>query len=426
MKCSNCGNEVAKGAKFCGSCGQTIISCENAENVASGKSKKKRMNSILAIIGVICVAFVINSLAHRTTKIELEKYIIVQEEGYDGYGTVHLSFDWERLFKDYDKKIKMTDEGKQYMRDTYGMEMNDSQELQDFVKSRIYFVQENIENASNGSNAASQICVDKELRKEFWEFDIIYPEVFVKEITQLTKVEKIDVFENLKVEFWGASGNAKLVYEYLGRGFQTSDFEADSTIELIEGDRINISIEEESIERCVMEYGLTPEQTEKTYTVTGLGTYITSVGDISTSSLGEMRKQAETVAMESQDEWGFYEDNIKKMTYLGTYFANLNISEDYQDKNALFLVYQIDVEVMIDDLTEIKTFYWYIKYNDMCVDKEGTVKIDVVSDWSRVQSNLYIGDYVVQGFETLEELEDDIQYDYEDYIVQKSIVSTGA
>ena len=73
-----------------------------ATNQGTNQGKKLPMNMIIggciAIIAIIAIIFIgMNS----GKAIDLNKYVVMEAEGYDGYGTVSASIDWEAIEKKY-------------------------------------------------------------------------------------------------------------------------------------------------------------------------------------------------------------------------------------------------------------------------------------------------------------------------------------
>ena len=127
MRCKNCGSMNSDGAKFCESCGATIESVNVQQNqIVTGLKassigniseslKKLPKNLIFGIAGgiaafLIILIFVFSMNSNKV--IDLNKYIIFETSGYDGYGKSSINIDWEKIEKDYGKKIKYSSKGK--------------------------------------------------------------------------------------------------------------------------------------------------------------------------------------------------------------------------------------------------------------------------------------------------------------------------
>ena len=127
MRCKNCGSMNADGAKFCESCGAALESVNmqqsqsNTESKVSnstgspGSPKKLPKNIIFGAAGAVAVLFIIVIVAfamNSSKVIDLNKYISFESSGYDGYGKASISVDWDKLEKDYGKKVKYSSKGK--------------------------------------------------------------------------------------------------------------------------------------------------------------------------------------------------------------------------------------------------------------------------------------------------------------------------
>ena len=127
MQCKKCGSMNIDGAKVCESCGVTMEDVNMKQNQndtgtkisntgsTPGSQKKLPKNLIFGIAGAMAAFLIIliAVLAMNSSKvIDLNKYITFESSGYDGYGKASINIDWEKLEKDYGKKIKYSSKGK--------------------------------------------------------------------------------------------------------------------------------------------------------------------------------------------------------------------------------------------------------------------------------------------------------------------------
>ena len=174
MFCEKCGTKNADDARFCENCGKPLskIEAENsvstvnpaeAENApvvensvdttpqagaaqagfdAAGNpvpvQKKKAPVKLIAGLCAGAVALIVAIIAivlvvvNSKPTINLNDYIKVKTDGYDGYGSASISIDWDAIDEEYGSKLKFTGDAK----DKYG-DLLDLAEPIDALKSNI-------------------------------------------------------------------------------------------------------------------------------------------------------------------------------------------------------------------------------------------------------------------------------------------------
>ena len=68
--------------------------------------KKIKYQLLVAIMTVMAFMFT----GCGSTKVDLNKYITIEADGYNAIGTANYSFDYEQFYEDYNAKIKISDE----------------------------------------------------------------------------------------------------------------------------------------------------------------------------------------------------------------------------------------------------------------------------------------------------------------------------
>ena len=103
--------------------------------------------------------------------------------------------------------------------------------------------------------------------------------------------------------------------------------------------------DEDATDYCLQNYGMVPESLTKTYTVSGLDSYVSKISEISDESLKEMQSQAEDVYNADIAQNWSESEKLKSLTYIGDYLLINKDDEDYWgSNNILYLVYKAQVE----------------------------------------------------------------------------------
>jgi hypothetical protein len=112
MFCSSCGKKLPEGAKFCNGCGKQVVApmnqkVGNQRPVNPGAVDKKPVNKkllaiiIASVVAICAIGIGIIVFANRRKSIDLNEYVQVEYDGYDGSATCDLSVDWDSVFEDY-------------------------------------------------------------------------------------------------------------------------------------------------------------------------------------------------------------------------------------------------------------------------------------------------------------------------------------
>ena len=348
MRCKNCGSMNADGAKFCESCGAALESVNkqqsqsNTESKVSnptgspGSLKKLPKNIIFGAAGAVAVLFIIVIVAFAMNSgkvIDLNKYISFESSGYDGYGKASISVDWDKLEKDYGKKVKYSSKGKkEYGVLTYAFEPMSV--LRDAV-SEISL--DKSERLSNGDKVKYTWKVSDDTTKSI-NYKLKYKDGEF-EIKKLNELSKFDPFENVKLSFSGIAPNGKAEIEYSGGGdiLHEYNFKLDKFDKLKNNDTVTVSLnlDEDQIASMADMYGRIPEKMSQTYTVSGLETYVTQYSELPQDFIKEVNDKAKEVVKEYTDSAYGEGTTLSDLKYEG-YALKTGLDEVY---NGLYIVY---------------------------------------------------------------------------------------
>ena len=347
MRCKNCGSMNADGAKFCESCGAALESVNkpqsqsNTESKVSnptgspGSPKKLPKNIIFGAAGAVAVLFIIVIVAfamNSSKVIDLNKYISFESSGYDGYGKASISVDWDKLEKDYGKKVKYSSKGKkEYGVLTYAFEPMSV--LRDAVSG---ISLDKSEKLSNGDKVKYTWKVSDDTTKSI-NYKLKYKDGEF-EIKNLNELSKFDPFENVKLSFSGIAPNGKAEIAYSGNDtLNKNNFKLDKFDKLKNNDTVTVSLNlnEDQIASMADRYGRIPEKMSQTYTVSGLETYVTQYSELPQDFIKEVNDKAKEVVKEYTDSAYGEGTTLSDLKYEG-YALKTDLDEVY---NGLYIVY---------------------------------------------------------------------------------------
>lgn len=323
------------------------------------KAVPKKVYAGLCAVIVVIIAIVAVALNHKET-INLNKYLSINTYGYDGYGTVGYSIDWDAIRDKYEDKLHFTHAGKKVRRER--MDYDDP----------IFFIEDNIilsfddENGlSNGDTVKYSWKIEQNISK--------YVNCKLKakngkhKITDLTELEKFDPFNGLEVKYSGLAPYGTAEIDYDGDDLDVSDFDCDNTENLKNGDKVTVYLSNTDMEYYADSIGKVPDKISKEYTVSGLDEYVTSYDSLTKDFLDDVKKEAEdeiysygarsfgqNMSMNNLEYAGYIFSTVKdtaepdSFTYYDTY------SEYY---NSLYVIYKGDVSNLFGSSGTTKVYY---------------------------------------------------------------------
>lgn len=326
------------------------------------------------VLVLMCLVLPVMCACNKS--MDLNEYLEVEFEGYDGHGKAKVVFDKEQFEEDYSKmKFRGPDA------DAYS-HFYDS--VTDCILSEFIDFEINEDGAlSNGDKVKVKWDCDDDKIKSLTGYTAEYETVEV-EVEDLDQIPVFDAFEGLEVQFSGMSGMGDAVVrtENVVDTSENLKFELDKNSYLLNGDVVTVSIvvdsEENSEEWFLKECGAVPETLQKQYTVEGLSDFAKKLSQISESAMKEMDDYARQYMQEHVDLYWTDEEKLDQMELLGNYFLTPK-EESGIVYNALFFVYKI--RVINTEYPEGLDYYYYTYYANLLVDDKGDVSnyLDLVT-----------------------------------------------
>jgi hypothetical protein len=415
----------------------------------------------VAIIAVVLLLIVIISIVaviafHKPT-VNMNDYITINASGYNGYGKASYDFDSEKFIEENGKKFKISKRIKEATDDNplveiglslYGIDVDDKND-----GAKLFFASTGLDGKLSETNGLSNgdtvvfswdssymtdeeiAAVAKEMRVKVKYSDIEYT------VENLREVPTFDSFDGVEVAFSGMEPNGKVVIaNYPDNGL---NYYIDGETEgLKNGDEVIIKIEYPyGVEEYINNYQKKAENETKSYTVEGLGKYLTSSSQIPEEYLEEMKAQANDVILGTTNGW--VEGYSLDINYIGNYF--LSAKENTSDiQNGIVLVYKMHYENTFNDYKTgeqdvYHDYYYFVMWENIYEDGQGkfnysqneyikttdkhTCEFDIYHDiYAWIADSKYKLSFV--GYDSLESLYDVIilknieYYKYEDNIVE--------
>lgn len=387
--CVHCGAQQEGYSRFCTSCGKPLDTEEapaaetapaeaapqpqgspaaaqtpapKPENPLVTKLKALPKWVYFAVVGgIAAIVAVILIVTNITSTINLNDFVTIEVDGYNGYGTAFISVDWDAMEAKYGDKVKFSKEAKEGLGAFGGI--LDGISAFDSLRGSVDVSLDTDEGLSNGDEIHYTWDIDDELF-QYVSCKLKYTEGTYT-VEGLKEAETFDPFADLTVTFEGISTNGELNMEYAGEELNPYDFSCDTAYGLANGDTVTITLDDYLVEYCLMELGKIPSVMEKTYTVEGLSEYVTDFSAIPQEFLDSMKKEAEDAiyAYTAQQYGSDY--TLGELTYGGYVLSAVSSATDfYGTLNDLCLIYTGTVTGKDEELPAT-TVYYPVEFTDI-------------------------------------------------------------
>ena len=384
MICTHCGKEIQNGITFCPYCGSAV-------NNAKENTKMKKHNPAKILVPIATVAVVAAggwAFANRTPTIDVSKYMTLSADGYNTVGKLNISFDTEKLEKDYGKQIatRFKKQMKNLKDDTYGLSsltasLYDGYEADLFAETCATGSADKTKGLSNGDVVTYTWDDNSDEAEEAFGVKVKYTDITYT-VSGLASVNTFDAFDGVDVEFSGISPDGRATVNSLPTAAEAQGlyYTLDENSGLSNGDTVTLTVHSnrDDFSDCIDKYGAMPQATEKTFTVEGLNEYVTSADTLSDSVLVSLQNQAEDVFKSYAAQRFSNGQTFKGMTYLGNYILTPKNKDSWGDKDRIVLAYQVTVHH--DYTSELNTtydaddsFFWYITFNNVSKDANDNI-----------------------------------------------------
>lgn len=367
------------------------------------KKNKKILISVISItiVAIIAAVITIIILVNKKPSFNLNNYIKITTNGYDGYGTASARVDIKALLKDASDELDIVTEIQQLQFEFMIEEVINSEK--ELSKDK---------NLANGDKIILKWTINEsqlETLEDKLDCHFEY-ENFDYNVTGLKAINEYDPFKNATMEFSGVDGSGEAIFtkpndipENIYLYYNLSE-----TYNLNEGDIITVTIDNPE---KYLENGVKLIQTQKEYTVEGLSQYITTLSQVSEEAKTELDNIAKKIVDEKVPEnWGNAE-SYKGASLVGEILVNVN---SWGNKyTSVAMVYEISAGNPTGDFT----YYYYVLLPKPIINEKGNIDYDgyytvptggsIISGYTYGDA-FFRGEYYYQGFETLSALKDSL------------------
>ncbi len=402
-------------------------------NTSSGKSLGKNKFILLGIIAaiVVVVIVVIAVLVSRPKTVDLNKYLSLECEGYDGYGYVTSVFDEDAFLADYDGKLKVKARGQSLESLLIG--------IADPVEAFYYYCVwyeldygDLDENAlSNGDTITLKWDCDDDSAKSMFGVKLKYSDTELT-VEGLTELKEVDAFEGVTLVSTEPYpiGTIELINDSETKGvadLTASDFELSAESGVRNGDVITITLTDDAIDYLVNAYGEKPVETTMQYTVDDMDEKVAQLSDITDDFMDEIVEEAKDELVSHESAYYNYSyEHLDSVDYVGAmlFSDEKGLENEGSFKTRLVLVYRLNSTVDDDSFS----YFSYVKLYSPMLMSDGTMELQDDRMLACNHSFYYHHDhhgsmiYMRTGYETLAETIDAINEDMSEFLTCDSDV----
>jgi len=348
----------------------------NAENAGKNNSALFVGVAVVLILLVLASFF---ALLPRKTKVNLDKYVTVSFDGYDGYGKALVKFDKDAYLKDYKKKIKLKKSGN-FLQDSLTKNYGAAELLYDFYVDGNWKIEGDSSDGKlkNGETVKLSWGFSQEELEEKFKVKFTSKGTEFK-VEGLKDVQLFDAFKDFDYKFTGISPEGAVEWKGTGDmdGSKGYYFTVEPSMDLKNGDKVKVKIEPANPESLIQKYGIAPKETEKEITVEGLPSYVEKADAISDSLLQDMQKEI-TDKIQSQLASQGEEVSFVGAEYLGYYFLTSKSANAFEH-NIMFPVMKVNVQINIPDksYTAQHSYYFTGAFTNLMDEGSGKVTVDL-------------------------------------------------
>lgn len=403
MFCGKCGAPLEEDSMFCNECGAKVEKPDfQIQNQLPDQGQDMHYVSDQAMVQkkpalserwkqldtkgkaictgiVLAVILVVAVYWHNSSLMKLNQYVDVEFTGYDGIGRAQVVFDDEAFLNDYGDKIKSDKKSNSFLDALAETESFEDEALELLRYEYIGYELDTYDHLKNGDEVTlTWNCEDSAIQSMFGKKPKYSDITFT--VDGLDTVELVDPFEKVEIQYEGVAPYGYAYIASTGKEAYVQDlwYQMEPEGDLSNGDTVRVYISGYDEEYFAEQYGIGFSGTEKTYTVSGLGEYVSTADDISEDMLEQMIAQGtDVITAYAAKNWDSAV-SLDEVAYAGNYFLKAKGNGSYT-QNKLILVYAVEASIAVEDSDEKEkvSYYTYVTYSDLINVEEGKTMIDL-------------------------------------------------
>ena len=342
----------------------------------------------LGLLMVTLVGALLSFTGCGAEKIELNDFVSIETQGYDGYGTAKAEIEYGKLEEALMAKGI----------DAYSMTT---------IEAAVTGSADKTDGLSNGDSVDFKWTIDKAAVKTFkkdYKINLVFSD-FSTKVNDLKDAADFDLADYLDIKVSGVGPAGKLSVSTTLEGFRVA---ADKTSDLSNGDEVTITVSPNQLddtmeELCAQNQVPVFDGTYK-YTVDGLHNYVTTAKEIPSDVLEILKKKSEEALVAVKEDScscsGLFGNIYRHRNFDSYKLVSIGIADSTKTMsatNSVLLVYELSFSAHGD----VKT-YAYAEFNGIVDSNEGLTEdsfFTIIDDFQccTVDGKSYIGQPSIEG-----------------------------
>ena len=251
---------------------------------------------VVAIAGIILLSVLISVLTvFKKPKVNLNKYVTVNYDGYEGRGRATAVIDYNQIRADYRNKIKIKRKYADAIRPNYFgyASATDAEIGMEYFLDSIKVNVEPTTGLTTGDTVQVTFEIDEETLTEYCKVKVKHKD-FTSKAEGFKQAALFDPFEFITLSYSGIAPNG---YVNIEKDFSNEmvdyiTYSVSRYDELKNGDKITVTANIGNEDSFADRFGALPNQDEKEYIVEGLPAFIQSASEIGDETFQKITAQA--------------------------------------------------------------------------------------------------------------------------------------
>ena len=355
------------------------------------------IGAVVAIAAIILLCVLISVLTvFKKPKVNLNKYVTVSYEGYEGRGRAYAVIDYNQLRSDYRNKIKIKRKYADAIRPNYFgyASATDAEVGMEYFLDSIKVNVEPTTGLTTGDTVQVTFEIDEETLTEYCKVKVKHKD-FTSKAEGFKQAALFDPFEFITLSYSGIAPNG---YVNIEKDFSNEmvdyiTYSVSRYDELKNGDKITVTANIGNEDSFADRFGALPNQDEKEYIVEGLPAFIQSASEIGDDTFQKITAQAnDTIRAKYKREGSRYSVgyDVESVQYVGNFFLKPKAGAGYVG-NQLYCIFKVNYNVTYREESGQVMTYVAFRYSDIKDLPEEGVYVSIMD------YNLYADSYLCEG-----------------------------